>query len=152
MRSIVHKTLTTISLLFIAGSTPLFAQQTSPIKITPFPDQSLPMVVNGGKIQNFGYTSELHLDLQVKDSEAFNRAIIAVYVFENGRLVGGEGIPIVLSGQSRFSSHLIYPHFPVNENSKVLVLVESVQSAQKSYSENAEKVIDYLKGLANGRY
>jgi hypothetical protein len=124
------------------------AAQGSPIlKVDTLPQQSLSLVITSGKIQDFGMASELNLDLQSKSYEPLRRAVIAVYLYRNSKLLSGEGIPITLPANKNISETL-YPHFAVKQGDHILVLVQEVKSAQNDYSESQDKITGYLKSFA----
>lgn len=147
MRPIAAKLFLAVFLTLCSGYVYAVAQESPVLKVDTLPQQSLSLIITSGKIQNFGLTSELNLDLQSRSYEPLQHAVIAVYLYRNSRLLSGEGIPITLPAIKNVSETL-HPHFAVEQGDHILVLVQEVKSAQNDYSESQDKITGYLKSFA----
>ena len=147
MRPIAGKLFLGVLLTLCSGYLYAVAQESPVLKVDTLPQQSLSLIITNGKIQNFGLASELILDLQSRSYEPLQRAVIAVYLYRNSKLLSGEGIPVTLPANNNVSETL-HPHFAVKQGDHILVLIQEVKSAQNDYSENPEKITKYLKSFA----
>ncbi len=144
MRSISAKLFLGMLVTLCSGYVSALAQASPVLKVNTLPQQSLSLVITGGQIQNLGSTSELNLDLQSKSYESLQHATIAVYLYRNAKLLGGEGIPVNLPANKNISE-ILHPHFSVKSGDHVLVLIQDVKSGNNNYAESPDRITNYLK-------